>query len=291
MRKSFVNTVIILLSLAVLMSLFISVQLSLDRRYLSSEKSVRELMYFPSAQMVKLLSAGNQMMMADYLWLRMIQYYAFHMRSDRNFEYLYPITDNLTDLDPRFMYPYTFGSLLLVHDAQDSVNSLKLLDKAKRNNPDRWEFPYMKGFILYVFLRRSDEAVKEFLESSRLPNAWEGALRYAAWISKKEGKRETSKQMWQELYDGARSDLEKSVAKYYLDKIKLEEEMDHLQKMAEEYRRANKSYPNSLHDLISAGLINSVPKDPFNRRYYWDPVTKKVRNQTQDALLRSQGKW
>lgn len=290
MTRRALNTAVILLCLAALAAGFIAVQLNYDRRYLSSEKSVRELLYFPSAKIVKLLSAGNELMMADYLWLRMIQYYAFHMRSDQNYEYLYPIIDNLTDLDPKFLYPYTFGSLLLAHDAQDSVNSLKLLDKAKRNNPDRWEFPYMKGFILYVFLRRGDEAVREFVEASRLPNAWEGALRYAAFIAKRQGHRQTSKMMWQQLYDNSPTQNEREIAKTYLDKIQLEEEMDRLQSVAEKYRRQFKSWPQSINDLVSAGFTGPIGSDPFGGRYYWSSQDQQVHNTTQDKHLKRLGK-
>lgn len=282
--------IIILLSLTALAAGLIAVQLSYDQRYLSSEKSVRELLYFPSAQIVKLLSAGNELMMADYLWLRMIQYYAFHLRSDQNYEYLYPITDNLTDLDPKFLYPYTFGSLLLAHDAGDTVNPLKLLDKAKRYNPDRWEFPYMKGFILYIFLKRGDEAVDEFVQASKLPNAWVGALRYAAFISKKQGHRQTSKMMWQQLYDSSPTQKEREIAQTYLDKIKLEEEIDRLQSVAERYRLRAGRWPESLEEIVSSGLTGPVALDPFGGKYYWSREKSRVRNTTRDEHLKKFGR-
>jgi NADH:ubiquinone oxidoreductase subunit len=229
-------------------------------------------------------------MVADYLWMRMIQYYAFHMRSDMKYEYLYPITDRLTDLDPKFLYPYTFGSLLLIHDAQDSVNCLKLLDKAKKMNPDKWQFPYMKGFILYVFLRRGDEAVKEFVEASKLPKAWEGALRYAAWISRKQGQRETSKRMWQELYDKSTNKNERAVAKFYLDKIYIDEEVDRYQSLADKYHKNTGKWPESLDDLKAAGLVRDIKKDLFGGEFYWNAEQNQVRNTTQDAYLRKIGK-
>ncbi|MBI4726421.1 hypothetical protein HY768_04215 [candidate division TA06 bacterium] len=290
MKRHLRNAIITLLCLVAMMSGFIAVQVNFDKRYLSSEKSIRELVYFPSARAVKLISAGNELMMADYLWLRMIQYYGFHQQSDRNFEYLYPITDNLTDLDPKFLYPYTFGSLLLIHDAQDSVNSLKLLDKAKRANPDKWQFPYMKGFILYVFLHRSDEAVKEFVEASKLPKAWEGALRFAAWISRKEGQRETSKRMWQELYDKSANKNERGIAKFYLDQIYIEEEVDRYQSLAIKYHKNTGKWPENLDDLKAAGFVSDIPKDLFGGKYYWNREQNQVRNTTQDAFLRRIGK-
>jgi hypothetical protein len=290
MRKRIYQIIVFASALAVLLAALVAVQVKIDSRSLSSEQSVRELMYFPSSGAVKLISAGNELMMADYLWLRMIQYYAYHMRSDMNYEYLYPITDRLTDLDPKFMYPYTFGSLLLAHDAHDSVNSIALLDKAKRNNPDRWEFPYMKGFILYIFFHRSEEAVREFVEASKLPNAWTGALRFAAWIARKQGHRETSKQMWQDLYDTAKNKQERDVAGYYLDKIAIEEEMDRLQALAEKYRSRQGKWPGTLNDLVAAGLTGQIPRDRFVKQYYWNAVQNRVGNVSYDAFIRNTAK-
>ncbi len=284
------KTALVLLSAVAVLGVTIAIQKAIDRKSLSSEQSIKELLYFPSASAVKFFAGGNEMMIADYLWMRMIQYYAFHMRSDMKYEYLYPITDRLTDLDPKFLYPYTFGSLLLVHDAQDSVNSLKLLDKAKRENPDKWQFPYMKGFILYVFLHRGDEAVKEFVEASKLPKAWDGALRFAAWISRKEGQRETSKRMWQDLYDKSSSKAEREVAKFYLDKIYIDEEVERFQSLAVKYYKNTGKWPENMDDLIRAGLVSDIPKDLFGGKYYWSAEQNQVRNTTQDAYLRKIGK-
>lgn len=251
-----------------------------DRRYLSSEESVRELMYFPTAEAVRLMAAGNELAAADYLWLRMIQYYAYHMRRDQKYEYLYPITDRLTDLDPRFVYPYTFGALLLVHDARDSAGSLALLDKAKRQNPDNWMFPYMKGFILYTFLRQDSAAAVEFVAASKLPDAWEGALRFAGWIYRKTGRREVSRAMWQELYDTAKRPLDRAVAKYYLNAIAMEEELERLNGLAQRYRSQNGRWPSGFRDLMSAGMLGRVPEEPFGRKYYWDAASSTFKSQT-----------
>lgn len=284
------NVILPVTALFLLLVGIMIVQHRLDSRFLSSEQSVKELMYFPSARAVKIFVAGNELAVSDYLWLRMIQYYAYHMRSDRNYEYLYPIINNLTDLDPRFLYPYTFGALLLVHDARDSVNSLKLLDKAKKNNPQRWEFPYMKGFILYIFLGRPDEAVEEFVQASKLPDAWDGALRFAAFITKKQGKRETSRMMWRDIYDNSSSKQEREIAMFYLNKIDIEERLEILQELAVKYLRQYQNWPQSLEDLTAAGYIGPITPDPFGGQYYWSPKDQQVRNTIHDKFLKMIGK-
>ncbi len=284
--ESMKNILLIAAALALLAGVIALLQAH-DARYLSSEESVRELMYFPTAEAVRLLAAGNELAAADYLWMRMIQYYAYHMRRDQKYDYLYPITDRLTDLDPRFVYPYTFGALLLVHDARDSVNSLKLLDKAKRLNPEKWEFPYMKGFILYIFLQRWEEAAAEFTAASELPGAWISAKRYAAYIYRRMGEREVSKAMWTDIYEGSDNPLERDVARLYLDRIEMEETIDNLQQAAQSYKLKFGTWPGSLRDLSKAGLAAKIPaEDPFKGRYYWSADSNKVKSTSQKKFLK-----
>jgi len=273
------KTRIVALSIVCIMAAILSLLRMYDRRYLSSEESVRELMYFPRAEAVRAVSAGNELLVADYLWLRMIQYYAYHMRRDRNYEYLYPIIDKLTDLDPKFVYPYTFGALLLVHDARDSINSLRLLEKGRALNPQEWRFPYMKGFILYVFLRRWEEAAREFLSSAELPGAIPGAKRFAAFIYRRLGQREVSRAMWQEIYDTSPNPFERQVAKFYLDRIEVEETIERLQKAAEMFFKKYGRWPQRLEDLRDSALLERLPaQDPLGGRYYWSVEEHKVKS-------------
>ena len=141
-------------------------------------------------------------------------------------------------------------------------------------------FPYMKGFILYTFLRRDEAAAVEFVAASKLPDAWEGCLRFAGWIYRKLGRREVSKVMWQELYDTAKRPMDRSVAEYYLRAIAMEEELERLNGLAARFRRDQGRPPSGFFDLIRAGFIRGVPKEPFGRKYFWDPDSLKFRSQT-----------
>ena len=59
------------------------------RRY--SDDVVEEMMYFPSGSLLELASAGNETLIADFLWLRGIQYYGEHRRTDRS----YPLAEHV----------------------------------------------------------------------------------------------------------------------------------------------------------------------------------------------------
>src|SRR3972149_10777571 len=135
------------------------------------EELVEELQYFPSGDFVQGKVGGFDMLFADWVWLRAIQYYGQHRLTDAKFTYLGHILDVLTTLDPRFIHAYTFGALLLTHDSAEPEKALQLLKKGNEKNPDRWEIPFTEGFIQYVFLKDYREAVRAFRLASSLPES------------------------------------------------------------------------------------------------------------------------
>ncbi|HBE73006.1 MAG TPA: hypothetical protein DDW31_02775 [candidate division Zixibacteria bacterium] len=145
----------------------------------------------------------------------------------------------------------------------------------------------MKGFILYIFLQRWEEAAAEFTAASELPGAWISAKRYAAYIYRRMGEREVSKAMWTDIYEGSDNPLERDVARLYLDRIEMEETIDNLQQAAQSYKLKFGTWPGSLRDLSKSGLAAKIPaEDPFKGRYYWSADSNKVKSTSQKKFLK-----
>jgi hypothetical protein len=134
----------------------------------SPHELIGELMYFPSGLAVRVLSIGYYAPLADVIWLRFIQYYGEHRITDQRYDLMYHILDILTTLDPDFDHAYTLGALMLTHDAQKPDEAKKLLKKGMQQNPFAWRYPFVYGFIHYVFLVDYSVAATYFrLASSR----------------------------------------------------------------------------------------------------------------------------
>jgi len=65
--------------------------------------------------------------------------------------YIYPMLDRVTTLDPHFIFPYIFGGVYLLMDTGDIGAAQRLLDKGYKANPDRWEFPFYLGWIEWMY--------------------------------------------------------------------------------------------------------------------------------------------
>lgn len=229
-------------------------------------------MYFPSGRFMSAVTVGYDNLAADFVWLRAIQYYGEHRLTDLRFEYLGHIFDVLTTLDPRFVNAYTFGSLLLADDANEPERAITLLDKGMRNNPHDWRIPFTKGFIYYVFLRDFFKAGKYFRMSSGLEGAPDMAGRFASYAFQKGGDRVTAVNLWAELYQRSKNEIERWTALTYIKELLAEI----LQDEVEEFKLRFGRYPYSLAELEETGLVRKLPVAPDGDTFRYIRSRNKV---------------
>jgi tetratricopeptide (TPR) repeat protein len=234
----------------------------------SPHELIGELMYFPSGLAVKALSLGYYAPLADIIWLRFIQYYGEHRMTDVKFDLMYHILDILTTLDPYFDHAYNLGALMLTHDAQKPDQAKKLLKKGMSLNPTAWRYYFVYGFIHYVFLLDYDVAETYFRLASQKPGAPEFTKRWAAFtLYKKIGDLESAFAIWLDIYNNSSDKIEKGIAVYYIDKIKMLRDIELIEKKIEIFKKQTGKSPISLRELVNAGIIKKIPKEPHGKKY------------------------
>ncbi len=275
---------ILILFIVILATLLIFNQMQIDKRMKKKERLVEELMYFPSGKFINQISSGYDDVLSDFVWMRFIQYYGQHMLTDLEFRYLKHILDILTTLDPRFIVAYTFGSLLLVTNVNDVDAGLELLDKGMRANPLKWQLPYMKGFIYYIYLGKYKQAGKFFKIAAHLPQAPDGVRRFAAFVYQRAGSIEISLYLWWELYLTTKNPWEQEVAVRSIKKCTIEK----LERLIDKYIQVKGKFPETLDVLIEAGYLKKIPLAPDGGKYYINHLKRIVECST-GGYLRS--KW
>jgi hypothetical protein len=65
--------------------------------------------------------------------------------------YIYPMIDRVTTLDPHFIQPYIFGGVYVLLDTGEIEHAISLLKKGHQFNPERWEFPLYLGWIYWMY--------------------------------------------------------------------------------------------------------------------------------------------
>jgi tetratricopeptide (TPR) repeat protein len=241
-----------------------------------SGEVIEELMYFPSGRFLEVASMGYETLVADLLWLKGIQYYGEHHRTDKEYPLAEHIFATITDVDPEFIGAYRFGAFVLAEDVGSPVRGIDLLHKGLEYNRDSWELPFDLGFIYYIHFGNNQRAAHFFRLASHSPNAPPITRRFAAFAYSRAGRLDLAKSLWQEIYNSSDNRVMRESAEFNLKRIELREIAERLAASVVEYRREYGRPPHHLTDLVGAGLIGSVPRDPFGGSYFIDPETQEV---------------
>jgi tetratricopeptide (TPR) repeat protein len=244
-------------------------QLSLDRagENRMREKAMAEMAYFPSGRFVREASIEYQGLAADFVWLRAIQYYGYHLMSDRKYEWLGHVFGILASLDPAFIGAYHFGAITLAWDARKPHEAIDFLTQGMQANPVNWQIPFDAGFICYMVLRDYDRASTFFEVASKMPDAWFILARWAAIAKAKAGDFQTAREMWMDILKGTENRALKALVVRQLKNLIVEEAIDRLQKAAQRFEEDKRRPPRDLSELVGTGYVESIPDEPFGGQY------------------------
>jgi hypothetical protein len=158
---------------------------------------------------------------------------------------------------------------MLTHDAQRPDQARQLLKKGMHLNPEDWRLPFVYGFINYAFLADHRVARTYFKISSLKPEAPDVTQRWAAFVTYfKLGDLKTALALWIDLYNNTENPEEKTLATYYIGKIKAKLDIKHLSDKVAEFQRVHGRMPSDLRELVRSGIIESIPEEPHGEQYY-----------------------
>ncbi|OYD15292.1 hypothetical protein CH330_06075 [candidate division WOR-3 bacterium JGI_Cruoil_03_51_56] len=242
------------------------------------EKVVAELMYFPSGKFVREASIEYQQVAADFVWLRGIQYYGYHLMTDRKYEWLGHVFGILTTLDPKFIGAYHFGALTLAWDAHKPNEAVRLLVRGMEANPTNWQLPFYAGFINYMLLKDYEAAGIFFDIASKLPGAWLVVSRWAAVSVAKAGRSEAAREMWLDIYRSTENKALRKLVIRQLSLLKFNDALKGLQQAVDRFHEDKGRFPRNLQELVRTGYVGKIPEEPFGGRFFLEGG--KVRSST-----------
>jgi len=232
-----------------------------------------DMLYVRSPETMNRLALSYQSLLADVYWIRAVQHYGgTRLSNDPNASYdlLYPLLDLTTSLDPRFNVAYLFGSLFLAGPPPGGPGrpdlAIALLEKGLRAQPEKWEFAQAIGFVHYWWRQDYPEAAAWFQRAADMPGGPFWLKSMAAVTLAEGGRRDSSRQLWQEL---SRSELEwiRNEAQRRLLQLDAMDQIDQLQAAADAFERQLGRPVADWDDLRRAGYLRGSPQDPTGAPY------------------------
>jgi hypothetical protein len=164
-------------------------------------RPLEELTYYPSGEHLKLATLGHAETAADLAWLRAVQYYGEHRRTDLKFAKLDHVFGILTSLSPQFVPAYVFGAFALAQEGRQFDQGVALMQKGLEANPTSGLLAFELGFLYYVRPggRDLEHAAEYFEQASRQPDAPAPSKRFAAFVRQHAGDLRLAWELWRDV--------------------------------------------------------------------------------------------
>lgn len=246
-------------------------QPSIDAQ-LSALHEEQDEVLLKSGKMMKAMSLEYSPLLADIYWTRVVQYYGSKReRRNQTLESMWPMLDLATTLDPNLIPAYRFGSTFLAEPkpagAGQPDRAIELIQRGIRENPEYWRLYQDLGNIYFFALKDNEKASQAYWDGSKIPGAGPWMKLMAARIVERGDTRETSRYLWTEIFQSSQDQAIKENAKVHLTLLRVDDDLEHLDALFDEFAKKAGRPPRQIRDLIDAGMLPGFPADPEGFAY------------------------
>lgn len=243
------------------------------------QATLEEVLYIPSGKTLKRMSLGYSGVLADIYWTRAVQYYGSKLVEVREsqrpelprYDLLYPLLDITTDLDPRLIVAYEFGSVFLSQPPPEGAGqpqkAVALVEKGIRANPDYWRLYFTLGFIHWDDRKDFKAAEQAFAKGSENPKALVWMKTLAATMAARANDPGTAIDIWKHLAETTEDNTVQKNAAEHIASIRVDQAVSQLESQVLAFLRRTGHLPASWQDLVHEGLIPGFPLDPTGKPF------------------------
>ena len=219
---------------------------------------------------LEIMSLGNRELLSTIIFYKTEFYFGEKVgwaKERPELRRLYVALDRATDLDPRNMDCYYFaqGALSWIKPAIPDLN--RLLEKGLKYRPHDWYLPFFISANYYFQLEDPIQAARYLRQAARL-NPGNAVLATLTARMLYQGNRTDAAIVYLKsiIQDTRNSVLRKRL----IERLQALEAIGFLERAVAAYVKKTGSLPRSLEDLVSAGIIERLPEDPYGGTFFLD---------------------
>lgn len=255
-----------------------------DRR--RTDVAPRSLMYLPDGEVLKLASLGYTHVVADLVWLRVIQVFGARHVTQDDYNWIYHALDVTTTLDPQFAEAYLAGGLALTVMADHVDQSNRILKKGIDANVQDWKIPFFLGFNHFNFMRDYEAAAIYIEMATEIPGHPPWLPLLAARLHVQAQAPQVALDFLGRIYDATSDSGLKAKLETRMEEVIVEQDLMALERAIDTYRSQFGELPESLERLAETGIIGGIRPDPFGEAYVFDPLTGEVASRSRPDRMR-----
>lgn len=230
--------------------------------YFDIQKKTRPLIppNIMPAEIIKTVDLGLHSAASSLMWIYTIQQVSDYP------EELPKLIHTVNKLDPRFSYPYAFGSLILPAFDMNS-QAIELAKQGIKDADPDWRIPYYLATTYHIFLKDRKNAALYFDMAAKTSNAPDNIKVVASRYGTGKSAREQTKTIWESIYENSNDELIKEGARAHIIQIEI---IELLEKAVSIYKQRMGKYPENINDLVSTKILKAIPPSPFGLEFYLD---------------------
>jgi tetratricopeptide (TPR) repeat protein len=263
----------------------VALQQTLDQSHNLQSERIESLRFLPSGEILKPVLLGYHTLGADLIWLHAVQVLGNEKVTAQDYEWLYHSLDVLTTLDPQYAYVYDAGGTILAELANRVDLSNQLLEKGFKSNPTVWRIPFVLGFNHFFHLQDYQQAAGYMAAAAKIPGRPYHVDSLAARLYVEGGSPSLALQYLELMMQQTR---DKKLLAMYDERYKevlIVRDLKMMEEAVARYRQAKGKTPASLADLVAAGLLRTIPEEPFGGTYEFNPKTGEIASSTHPERL------
>ncbi len=222
-----------------------------------------------SGNTVRRLSLGFNGLVADWYWMRSLQYvgqkiidHPIDMPIDSlgqlNLTLLAPLLDTATTVDPQFREPYLYAAVVLAD--VDPERAIQIMKKGIAANPSVWRFHQHLGYI-YWKQKNFQAAGETYNEGAAIPGAprWMEAMK--ARMLADGGSRDVAREIYGRMFEQAEDQEVEEMARRRLLQLDSLDQRDGLRKVLSLYQSRAGRCPSAWREITPALRSLRFPMD------------------------------
>jgi Flp pilus assembly protein TadD len=216
----------------------------IDARRPQADPALEEEQLYVNANAARRISLGFNGLMADWYWMRSLQYVGRKILNappdvtldnlgKLKLRLLAPMLDAATTLDPEFMDAYEYAAVVL--PAIDVQEAIRITRKGIDANPNAWRLYHQLGYI-YWQERDFSAAGNVYGQGASIAGApaWMQAMR--ARMAAEGGSRSTAREIYRHMYEQSEDDKVRDMARLRLMQLNSFDEQDAIRKILVAYK-------------------------------------------------------
>jgi tetratricopeptide (TPR) repeat protein len=257
MGRSSRRTLVLLFVIVAGMAGVVSMARSLDAHRPAPDVKLEEEKLYLAGQTVRRLSLSFNGLVADWYWMRALQYVGSkvlsipkHLQLDNlgqlDLRLLAPLLDTATTLDPQFMEPYQYAAIVLPE--VDLEEAIRITKKGIAANPGAWRLYQHLGYI-YWQQGNFQTAAETYGQGAKLPGAprWMEAMK--ARMATEGGSRDLAREIYTRMYEAPGDSKVKEMAERRLMQLDSFDQREAIRRVLTLYQSKAGKCPSSWREI------------------------------------------